>query len=557
MWVRISSSSGNAVHLQRQRDRARGPEVLERRGEAVVEPGRADAVGEPPQLSDSDLELGDRGVDLGRSADVEPALQAPQPHPGGHDPLLGPVVQVPFETATLVGGDRDQPGPARLDVLEGDAELQAKAAHLERDPRRRSELGDEAPGAGGVATESDPGDDPAARLEGEAARVEDLTTRQVDPAGARCCQRHPQRGVTLRGPEHLLDLLGLPPPRADVGRERLHRRHRHVPVAVHDAAHLQGEVAVQRQEDEGRHDGSGHRAEPGPGLEAAADDQHDSAEDHRRAPEGEQPADRGAEQPVDVEEIVAHHRDPDCRRDQEHDRDQVGGVGHRQRGAEGLRDPSSDQGRGHHRPREPEPPHLEPHLLGAVAVADRHRGHGEQDAHGDGHQPQRHRDGACGVVAARHHLAAAHLGPPQAEDHGCGRGGVQPRHGRPGQPATPAAREDQQERQQTGEVQGPQADGEPVGRRRERELPVGAPGRRRNVGELDQGDRSPGPPEGGAGRRGGLVPHDEPGDHDGDQAERPGPDQRGSSCDPDGEADGDDHGRERGRGACGRRSHGP
>ena len=447
MWVRISSSSGTAVHLQRQRDRARGPEVLERRGEAVVEPGRADAVGEPPQLSDRDLELGDRGVDLGRGAQVELALQAPQPHPGGHDPLLGPVVQVPLETATLVGGDRDQPGPARLDVLEGDAELQAQPAHLERDPRRRGELGDEAPVAGGVATEPDPGDDPAARLEGEAARVEDLATRQVDPAGAGCRQRHPQRGVALRGPEHLLDLLGLPPPRAYVGRERLHRRHRHVPVAVDDAAHQQGEVAVQRQEDEGGHDGSGHRPEPGPGLDAAADDQHHRTEDHRRAREGEQPADRAAEQPVDVEEIVTHHRDPDSRRDQEHDRDQVGGVGRRHRGAEGLRDPSSDQGRGDHRSREPEPPHLEPHLLGAAAVADRHRGHGEQDARGDGHQAQRQGDGACGAVAAAHHLAATHLGPPQAEDHGPGRGGVQPRHARPGQPATPAAREDQQERQ--------------------------------------------------------------------------------------------------------------
>ena len=127
-----------AARLQLDRHRRAAREVLERGREALVEPRRAHAGGDRPQVGDRRRDLVDGGVERGRE-DLrlagQRALQPPQHDAERDEPLLRAVVQVALEPAALgVAGLRD-PRARRLDLGELQPQLDPQAAELDRDRR--------------------------------------------------------------------------------------------------------------------------------------------------------------------------------------------------------------------------------------------------------------------------------------------------------------------------------------------------------------------------------------------------------------------------------------
>ncbi len=103
------------LHVDGQRQAA--DQVRQRRGQAVVEAARPEAVRDLAQLGDRGAELGDalveQAVDVDRAV-VEVPLREPQLHAERDQPLLGSVVEVALDPAALLVADLDEPGPARL-----------------------------------------------------------------------------------------------------------------------------------------------------------------------------------------------------------------------------------------------------------------------------------------------------------------------------------------------------------------------------------------------------------------------------------------------------------
>ena len=138
---------GDSLHVRRRAiarrlelDRHRGGprEILERRGQALVEPRRAQPGRDRPQVADRRRHLVDRGVEGGRQDLRLPgqrALQPPQHDAERHEPLLRAVVQVALEPPPLlVTGLRD-PRARGLDLGELQAQLDPQAAELHRHRR--------------------------------------------------------------------------------------------------------------------------------------------------------------------------------------------------------------------------------------------------------------------------------------------------------------------------------------------------------------------------------------------------------------------------------------
>ena len=129
-----------AVARRLELDRHRGGprEILERRGQALVEPRRAQARRDRAQVADRRRDLVHRRVER-RGEDPrlpgQRALQPPQHDPERHEPLLRAVVEVALEPpALLVAGLRD-PRARRLDLGQLEAQLDPQAAELHRHRR--------------------------------------------------------------------------------------------------------------------------------------------------------------------------------------------------------------------------------------------------------------------------------------------------------------------------------------------------------------------------------------------------------------------------------------
>ena len=540
---------GQLPHLQHDRHRAAGPQLVQRRTQAVVQPRGSHTVREPAELPHRLLEVCHRGVDLGRILAVETALQAAQPDPRGDDPLLRAVVELALEPPPLLGRRLRQPRATGLDVPQCGAQLQTQPADLQRHPGRRRQLGDPAAGARRVPAELDPGDHVPARLHGEPGRLRDLDPAQVDPSAPGSREGHPEVRVALGGPQDLLDLLRLATPGTHVARERRHRGHRNVPGPVHDPADEDGHVAVQRQQRERRHERRGRRPEIGSRAQRPADDEHGGAEDGRRDRQGDEPGHRAAEQPVHVEQVVPDDGHTDRGRHQHHDGHQVRRVRRLDRGAQQLRHPSGHQQHPGDRPGEGQPADLEPPALVAGAIGQNQAGDAKADAEGDPGDASDAHEATHRSFGLADDLPVLEPGTPQSDEHRSRRRGVHPRHAPPETAGPDAVGEHQEQRQEARKVDRPQAHRHLCGERR-------AVRRRQGVRQLDDLDAARRPGQGRSDGRGRTVHDHHPRHDDRHQAHRSRQQQRPPADGDRGHQGADDHGGRRGgHRARSRRSH--
>ena len=111
-------------------------ELLQRGGQAVVEPGGPDPPGQLPELLDRIGQLRDGGVDLGRRTGRrrQQSLDMAQRQPDRDEALLCPVVEVALEPPSLSIPRSHDPRPRVLDLGEPAPHLGAQPADLDREP---------------------------------------------------------------------------------------------------------------------------------------------------------------------------------------------------------------------------------------------------------------------------------------------------------------------------------------------------------------------------------------------------------------------------------------
>ena len=162
-----------------------------RREAAVGEGGGVDPAGERAKLPEAVLELSVRVVEQLRELRVRigAPVRAPEREAEGHEPLLGPVVQVALDPPPLLVGRLDDPRPRRPDLLELGPQLGGQPLVLEGEPRRRRRALDELRVDGRVVDQDrdravgtlDPGDVAAIVAGGQL----DRPARRVDVARRR------------------------------------------------------------------------------------------------------------------------------------------------------------------------------------------------------------------------------------------------------------------------------------------------------------------------------------------------------------------------------------
>ena len=101
---------------------------------------RAVAPSELPQLVDRIAQLGDRRVegvvDFGRRTPVQGVLGVAEIQPDRHQPLLGTVVEVAGQSAAFLVGDRDDPRPGGVELLQPPPQLDLQGRDLQGESAR-------------------------------------------------------------------------------------------------------------------------------------------------------------------------------------------------------------------------------------------------------------------------------------------------------------------------------------------------------------------------------------------------------------------------------------
>ena len=111
-------------------------EVAEGRREPVVEPGRANAGGDLPEVGDRRSDLRDDLIERRRENSRfagQAQLETPDLHAERDEALLRPVVEVALEPTALLVAGLDDACARSLDLGELDPYLDAEARHLDRE----------------------------------------------------------------------------------------------------------------------------------------------------------------------------------------------------------------------------------------------------------------------------------------------------------------------------------------------------------------------------------------------------------------------------------------
>ena len=395
-------------------------EVGESSGEPLVEPRRPDARGDLPQVLDRAPDLVDRRVerrpeDPGLARERE--LQPPQDDPERHQPLLCPVVQVALEPPALLVPGLDDARSRLLDLRELDAHLDSQARDLDREARGGENAAEQVGAVEQRGRMQEDGDLLAAVLDLRhgapvGARVADDAR---GAAGIGLARREPVEqlgaGIPQRSGEHGADLLRLTQPLADIVDERVDALQ---PVIARPVeAPVDRGLSPPAQWPEGaRDDDRGERRDPG---RAAADgDTREQRDGGIQEPErrGHGRVDeRPVDQPVDLVEPVAGHRDPDRERDgslrrEQHREHRVARLAEHEAPDEEAHDAKRHEQRGI---RQPE--HLQPLDPGRAPVPRSHRGRADEEAREDcepcGASEETERVGPASGKRIRHGLEGA------------------------------------------------------------------------------------------------------------------------------------------------------
>ena len=132
-------------------------------------------MGELPQLADGAFQLGDRPVDLGRTRRVQIALDGPQAHARGDQPLLRPIVQVSFQPAPLGNRGSDEAPPA-------DTQTKTQPAHLDRNRRSARQVRQPSLAPRRTIRDRDARNGVAAELQGQSLVDRAGLAREIDPS---------------------------------------------------------------------------------------------------------------------------------------------------------------------------------------------------------------------------------------------------------------------------------------------------------------------------------------------------------------------------------------
>ena len=302
--------------VELHRDRAVPDEVAQRGGQAVVQPRRADPVREPAQLDDRRLQCVDGVVEFrctGRARRGAAAPTAAASRRRGS--AAGPRRAGRAPAGGAPGRGLGQPRPAGPHVVERLAQLQPQPADLDRQPGLDRQLA-------GAAHPARPTPSASTSTPTSASPVRSATAApsgRASPAPRRCRRTPPgarvgaaaaagrgRRGRRAAGPRR----PRARPSRPHRGHELPHPDQHDVPVAVDEPADQPHQHPVQRQQAQRGDEGGAGRADGG--VRDRALDRGRRRPRRRSRPRPtvvRNHASPSAQQPVDVEQVVAQDRD--------------------------------------------------------------------------------------------------------------------------------------------------------------------------------------------------------------------------------------------------------